>query len=332
MRNAADGRLLVAGPNLTVDRTAALPTLRPGEVLRTGDVAVTPGGKGVNVVRAAQRLGAQAALVALVPGRLGQAVALLLADEGVALTPVPTTGEVRSTLILFEDGGRVTVLNEPGPRVEPDRWRAYEDAVGSGLVGAGLLVCSGSSPPGTPPDGFGRLVARGRAAGVPVLVDTSAVLLGGALDAGPDVVTPNLAEAEAVLDGESAAEPVDVDPRAARGRALDAATRLRARGAGAAVVTAGAAGAAVAAGGAPWWVPAPRVTVANPIGAGDTFAAGLAVALARGADLHDATLSATAAAAAGVAHPLAGGLDPALAASLRRDLDPEVGGAPQTGS
>ncbi len=142
-------------------------------------------------------------------------------------------------------------------------------------------------------------MARGRAAGVRVLVDTSAVLLGAALDAGPDVVTPNLAEAEAVLDGGSAGEPVDVDPRAARGRALAAATRLRDRGAGAAVVTAGAAGAAVAAGGAPWWVPAPRVPVANPIGAGDTFAAGLAVALSRGADLRDATLSATAAAAAG---------------------------------
>ena len=55
--------MLVAGPNLTIDRTAALAELRPGEVLRFDRVVVTPGGKGLNVARAARALGHPALLV-----------------------------------------------------------------------------------------------------------------------------------------------------------------------------------------------------------------------------------------------------------------------------
>ena len=56
-------RMLIAGPNLTVDRTLAIDELRPGEVLRFDDVAVTPGGKGVNVARVARALKTPAVVV-----------------------------------------------------------------------------------------------------------------------------------------------------------------------------------------------------------------------------------------------------------------------------
>ena len=61
--------MLIAGPNLTIDRTLAIEELRPGEVLRFHDVVVTPGGKGVNVARVARALHAPALLVGFTPGR-----------------------------------------------------------------------------------------------------------------------------------------------------------------------------------------------------------------------------------------------------------------------
>jgi fructose-1-phosphate kinase PfkB-like protein len=64
------------------------------------------------------------------------------------------------------------------------------------------------------------------------------------LTQGPELVAPNLAEAEAVLHG-GRGEAVEAGPDALA-RAADAASRLTARGAQAAVVTAGAAGVAVA--------------------------------------------------------------------------------------
>ena len=112
------GSMLVAGPNLTIDRTLSIAELRPGEVLRFDRVVVTPGGKGLNVGRAARALGHPAVLVSLLPGRTGEAAAALIADLGVELHAVPCGGELRSTAIIQERDGRTTVLNEPGPPVE----------------------------------------------------------------------------------------------------------------------------------------------------------------------------------------------------------------------
>ena len=78
------------------------------------------------------------------------------------------------------------------------------------------------------------------------MVDASGAVLGAALAARPDLVTPNLAEAEGVLHGH-ADESVEASPDA-RPRAEAAAAELVRAGAGAAIVTAAAAGAAVAAG------------------------------------------------------------------------------------
>ena len=170
-----------------------------------------------------------------------------------------------------------------------------------------MLVCSGSLPPGAPADGYARLTARARDAGVQAVVDAAGLVLEAALKARPDAVVPNLAEAEGVLFGR-ADEAVEASPDA-RERALAAAQALVHRGARAAVVTAAAAGAAVAWDGEPVWLPAPRVSVRNPIGAGDVLTSGLAAALERGASVLDAAREGVAAAAASVEAPKAGDLD-----------------------
>ena len=174
-----------------------------------------------------------------------------------------------------------------------------------------MLVCSGSLPPGSPDDGYARL-ARGRFA----VVDAGGAALGAALEAGPAVVTPNLAEAEGLLHGR-ADEAVETSPDA-RGHAEAAASALVSAGARAAVVTAAAAGAAVAADGVVTWLAAPRVSVVNPIGAGDVFTAALAAALEAGEDVVTAARRGVAAAAASVEVGRAGELDARRMAELLR--------------
>jgi 1-phosphofructokinase family hexose kinase len=313
--------MLIAGPNPTIDRTSTIAALRPGEVLRLEGVVVTPGGKGLNVARAARALGAPAVLVSFVPGHSGRAGAAMAAAEGIDLRGVPSPGELRCTAVIREADGRTTVLNEPGAEIGPSEWDAYEREVGANLAGHGVLVCSGSVPPGSPPDAYGRLAALARAAGVLCLVDAGDETLAAALAAGPDIVTPNLAEAERALGTGSGADHVDVAGDARR-RALAAAEALVARGARAAAVTAAAAGAALAcAGGTPEWVAAPAVeAVRNPVGAGDVLACGLAAALERGEPLPAALRAGVAAAAASVESPTAGDLDPERARALAAEM------------
>src|SRR5215210_2256966 len=112
--------MLIAGPNLTIDRTLGIAELRPGEVLRFDRVVVTPGGKGLNVARAARALGHPAVLVGFVPGHTGRAGAAC-------------AGELRSTAVVLERGGRTTVFNEPGPPLGAGDWERYEGEIGGRL-------------------------------------------------------------------------------------------------------------------------------------------------------------------------------------------------------
>lgn len=311
--------MLIAGPNLTIDRTIRLGELRVGEVVRAEHATVTPGGKGLNVARAAGALGGHGELVGFVPGRTGAAVASMIADEGVALRAVPCDGEVRSAAVMLEASGRTTVVNEPGPQLGAGDWERYEAEVESALQRRPTaLVCSGSCPPGAPSSAYRRLVRRAHAHGVASVVDAAGALLAESLAAEPSVVSPNLAEAEAVLDGREG-ERLEAGADAAE-RALRAARDLHARGAATAVVTAADAGVAVVAAHAAWWVPAVRVTVRNVIGAGDAFLAAFTMALTGGSALPTAVRRAVATAAASVECAVGGMVD----ADRARELEAAV--------
>ena len=311
--------MVIAGPNLTIDRTIALGELRPGEVLRADRVVVSPGGKGVNVARVARELGCPAVLVGFVPGRTGAAAAAMLDDEGLALRAIEVAGELRSAAVILERGGRVTVLNEPGPELRAGDWGRYEAAMADALDSHRVLACSGSLPPGAPEDAYGRLAALARGRGAASVVDVAGAHLGAALAASPDVVTPNLAEAEGLLHGRAdetvSAGAADV----VRERALAAARELVERGARRAVVTAAEAGAAVAGPDGEAWMDAPAVDVVrNPVGAGDALVGGLAIALERGEPFADALAHGMATAAASVETDVAGLVHAARVAALRR--------------
>jgi 1-phosphofructokinase family hexose kinase len=309
--------VVIAGPNLTIDRTVSIDELRPGEVLRFERAVVSPGGKGVNVARVARELGAAAVLVGFVPGRTGAAGAALLADEGLTLRSVEVGGELRSTAVVLERSGRVTVLNEPGPALAPGDWERFEAAVAEALDGERVLACSGSLPPGAPADAYARLVAVAHECAAVAVVDVGGEQLAAALGAGADIVTPNLAEAEGLLHGR-ADETVEAgDPAVVRERALAAARALVERGALRAVVTAAAAGAAVVDGDEAWWLAGLSVAaVRNPIGAGDALVGGLALALERGEPFSAAVAAGMACGAASVETDVAGLVVPGRVAAL----------------
>jgi 1-phosphofructokinase family hexose kinase len=311
--------MLIAGPNLTIDRTLTIDELRPGEVLRFDDVAVTPGGKGVNVARVARALDVRAMLVGFAPGHTGQAAARLLADEGLDVEVVPVGGELRSCAIVLERGGRVTVMNEPGPPLGAGDWGRYEGVVAAQVERQAVLACSGSLPPGAPEDGYARLVVLARERGAQAVVDANGPRLAAALGARPDFVTPNLAEAEGLLLGRPDETVEAGDPAGVRQRAAAAAAGLVASGARTALVTAGAAGAAVVAeAGEPRWHAAPHVEVRNPIGAGDALVGGLCVGLERGEPFDSAVALGLATAAASVETAKAGAIDPSRAEELAK--------------
>jgi 1-phosphofructokinase family hexose kinase len=309
--------VIVVGANLTVDRTLRVERLIPGTVMRPLTVVVTAGGKAVNVCRASRAWGVRPRLVANLPGRAVELVGDLLAAEGHDVVPVRSHGEIRTATILIEDDRRISVINEPGPPMSAADHDAFLDAVDRECFGHGVVALSGSLPPGEVASGlYAEVVVIARKHGLRVVVDAARSDLAAALPAGPDVVTPNLAEALAMLSGHASSEAVEPDLPNLHSVALDAANQLREAGAGAALVTVGRHGVAAADSEGAVWISAPKVTEVSAIGAGDAFVAGLCCTLEQGLGLRDATVRAVASGAASVCTDLAGQVDERVLADL----------------
>jgi len=287
-----------------------------GRVHRSIESDVRGGGKGVNVARALRAMDREALVAGIAAGRTGRAVMGLLEDEGITVTATEVAGETRSCLTVLSEAP--TVFNESGPNVDDESWSRYESSVVDLIEGAGIFAFSGSLPPGAPVESVARLIERARAAGCITICDTSGDYLRAALEAGPDIVKPNLAEALGLL-GQEADESVDV-PDNALELARDAAVELRTRGSRTIIVTVGSEGLVYATEGVTRAVSSPQIDVVNPVGAGDCFIAGLIAEFQSGADLDEAILTGVAMGAAGCETIPAGLVDRDRVSELRAGL------------
>ena len=310
---------LIVCPNLALDRVLAVDALRPGETMRCRALAQQAGGKGANATRCLGALGASGTLLGFAAGRTGALIAELARDEGLPVELLPAPGEARGSTVVLGDDGSVTRLYEHGPRIGRPEERALMEAATARAAGDGeWALLTGEAPPGAAAGLYAGLVRTLREGGHRVMVDATGEQLTGALAERPDFVKVNLAEAcSAVGEPEAHCEDerlASADDLAAE--ALELSRRLVAVGAEGAVVTAGAAGAAGLIGAAEWRVRTAPVTVVNPVGSGDCFAAALLLGFERGDPPAAALALAAGAAAANATTARTGAFDPALAREL----------------
>ena len=303
----ADGgrRLLFVAANPSVDRLYEVDQLTAGAIHRPLTTIAVPGGKGLNAARAAATLGGSVVAVGIVAGRTGDWIVERLADLGLDARLTRSHGETRTCIsILDRSSGALTEVYERGDEIELAAWDALEATiVGEMERGdvAAVALC-GSLPAGAPVDGYARIarLAGSMPQPIAVLVDTYGPALRPLFAERPAVVKVNAAEA-----GEAGAIAVSDAASAVRAGAF-----LIAAGAGSVVVTLGADGAVVG-DGIRWTrlVP-PDLRGPFPVGSGDAFLAGLAVADGRGEPLIDGARLGMAAAIANAQVPGAGVLDP----------------------
>lgn len=292
--------------NPSIDKLFEVEKLEPGSIHRPTVLTQVPGGKGLNVARAAAALGADVTAVALLRGHAGKWIEEALATEGVPGRFVWAHGENRSALSVADrETRRLTEFYERGSEVPASAWVELAHAVEQALAGASWLTMSGSLPVGIPVHGYGELIGSAHGAGVRTAIDSHGEALGSALIAGPEFVKVNASEAAESLGG-----PVE---------AAEAAREFR-RGAGGdghgAVVTEGGAGAVLAAPDGSVWRGELDATGPYPVGSGDAFLAGFVVSMERGAEWADAFVLALGAAAANAELPGAGRLERSRAESL----------------
>lgn len=256
--------IVTVTPNPSVDRTIFVDVLTRGAVTRSKRSLAEPSGKGVNISLALHAHQQPTTAVLPLGGSSGAQLSEMLTRSGIAFHPVPINDSIRSNISLAESDGTVTKINESGPSLNRHEVRALRDAALAAGRGAKWLAACGSLPEGVDDDFYTGLVRSARQLGLQIAVDTSGVALGWAIQAGPDLIKPNLEElAEAT--GRTLAT---------LGDAIEAAKHLRREGARAVLASLGPDGAILVDGHGVVHGEAPVTHPVSTVGAGDALLAG----------------------------------------------------------
>ncbi|MBL8131850.1 MAG: hexose kinase [Anaerolineae bacterium] len=276
-------------PNAALDRTLVVPGYQQGGVFRPQKMILAAGGKGINVARAAAVLGGKARCFGFVAGHSGRLLTDLAVHEGLLCRFTPlAAGETRTCTILADpDLGMTTLVNEAGAATAALDWARLRADLLADAEPRMICFC-GSLPPGSPLDSFAELLGDCAAAGHSVWVDTS----GAALMTASKVRGVNLK----VNDEEASA--LTGAPITSPETAAATASHLAAASGAFAVITLGKDGAILVAGGRAWLAKPPHIAVKSAVGSGDSFLAGLLVALGAGETPQTALRMAAAAGAA----------------------------------
>ncbi len=294
--------------NPTIDLAAQAQSVRPTHKLRTFDQRQDAGGGGINVARVVAALGGRTLALTLAGGFSGRFLEELLDEAKLPHRRVPIAGLTRiSHTVTDVSTGHEYRFVAPGPLVHEAEWTAMLDAVAA--TRAGWLIASGSLPPGVPEDFYARLGVLAREAGMRFVLDTSGVALRSGLGCGAvTLVKSSLTELESVAGRrlpDTAAQEEAAQDIVRRGQAELVALTLGEHGA----VLASEAGLLR--------LPALKVIENGTVGAGDSFLAGMVMALSEGRTAADAFAWGVAAGAAAVTAPGTAHPDPVTVQRLR---------------
>jgi len=287
-------RILTLSLHPTIDVSSEAEVVRPTHKARTENEVFEPGGGGINVARVVRELGADTEAVCLAGGASGVLLNELLAQIGLPRRMIPVAGNTRIALMVYERStGQEYRFIPSGPRIAASEIGACLAAIREARFDC--LVASGSVPAGCEPDILARVGEIARDHRVPFVLDSSGIGLTETVGRVPiHLVKPSLNEFQAYV-GRTLSGPAEVGA-AARALVAEGKAEIIA-------VTLGMDGAVVASRDRTVRVVAPRVETRSAVGAGDSFVAGMTVALLEGRDIADAALLGTAAGAAAALNP-----------------------------
>ena len=246
------------------------------EVNRATGGKLFSSGKALNAVITAHCLGAPCLGLTFCGGLQGEAMREDMNRRGIAFEGVETEAQTRCcTTLINRATGEVTELVESAPPVKPQELETLRQAILAHSDRSTIAVLSGSMPLGAPPETFHKLVDK---TGLDIVADIRGPELLKLLPLRPLIVKPNQEELAKTLG-----TPTDSED-ALKGAMQSLATR----GARWVVISQGAGAVLVYGEGTFHRLRPPRIESVNPIGAGDAFAAGIAVACSRGLEVLEA--------------------------------------------
>lgn len=189
--------------NAAIDRTLTVPNFQRGQRHRASAGVTLAGGKGINVARALKMLGVPVVATGFVGGTTGTRIVEELTNEAILNDFVHIEGESRtSTAVVDPTGGTYTEINEWGPAVRAEELEMLLEKLRYLTQGAELVVFAGSLPRDVSDDFYAEATRELTRRHIHVALDSEGEPLLLGVEAEPFLVTPNQAEAEALVGQE----------------------------------------------------------------------------------------------------------------------------------
>src|SRR5271155_45987 len=193
--------------NAAIDKSLSVPNFRLGRRHRTVEQRTIAGGKGVNIARTLKALGQPVIATGFAGGPTGTRIVEQLTEESILNDFVRIREESRpNPSVLDPTSGQQTEINERGPSVSEREIELFRDKLLYLARGAAIVVFAGSLPPGVDTDIYAALISDLEGVDVTTVVDTDGEPLRQAVRAEPDVVSPNVLEAEELVGHEFSGE------------------------------------------------------------------------------------------------------------------------------
>ena len=279
--------------NPTIDKSTSVNSVASEIKLRCAAPEFHPGGGGLNVSRAIQKIGGESTAVYTTGGWTGNMLTALLQEEAIHTLPILIEGMTRENLTVYEESSGLQYrFGMPGPDITESEWQRCLDTVLE--QEADYIVASGSLAPGMPDDFYKQLAERVKSTKSRLIVDTSGEALEACARAGVFLLKPNLHELE-ILSGQKFTGEDSL---------IDITRDLINNGmAQVFVISMGASGAMYITADEAVKMRPPVVPIQSKVGAGDSMVGGIVWALNDGHSLQDAVRYGVAAGSAAVMTP-----------------------------
>lgn len=186
--------------NPALDRSLTVPQFSADAVNRATGSRLDPGGKGVNVSKVLNAIGADSIATGFLGGSAGSAIASALDTLGIRHDFVRVTGETRTNLKIY-DPVRTTYtdINEPGDPVSAEDIAKLEEKLLALAKPGDLVLFAGSAPKGLAVNATARWAQLLKERGVLVAADQDGGQLKAMLSAKPFLIKPNDHELKELL-------------------------------------------------------------------------------------------------------------------------------------
>lgn len=249
--------------NPSLDYIVSVDDFKLGLTNRTSSELMLPGGKGINVSTVLKNLGIENTALGFIAGFTGDEIVKRLSDMGVKNGFIRIEeGMSRINLKLKSIDG--TEINGQGPAISEEKVQMLMEQLDT-LDEGDVLFLSGSIPSSMPDDAYQKIMKRLDGRGVKIVVDATKDLLMNVLSYHPFLIKPNNHELGEIFGVELKTRE-DVVPYGKKLQELGAVNVL--------ISMAGEGAVLIDADGNVHDAPAPKGTLVNGVGAGDSMVAG----------------------------------------------------------